>query len=274
MENIMQNNLSFDDYRKNSAVSQSDLKNLSKCPRFYKYKKTTDEDDTEAMRFGRILHTFVLEHDRFFDYYFVTKKIRKAGKAWEEIIEKANGKDIIFDGELEKVEEIRKNLCKNEYFSMLAEADKEVSFFWKDKNTNVICKARADGYCNKTKVLFDLKTTRDCSEQAFLKQFFSLKYYLQAAFYSDGIKEVLGESPKAFIFFAIEKEPPYLNTTYFLYYESIVIDTGREEYKDLLNIYKKHYEKQDFDIGLEKKVVKIFSMPNWYNFKKQQENNL
>lgn len=271
-QNKIIENMPDKEYRAHPAVSQSELKNLAKCPLYYKYKKENPCEATEAMKFGRMAHSYILEPEKFKKEYFVTPKITRRGKTWEELKEKAGKKEIVFEEDLGNTKGMRDMLLKLEFFKdSLDKSAKEVSVFWKDNDVGIDCKARVDGYSSHLNILYDLKTTRDCLSSAFKRQFFSLRYQIQAAFYMDGVAKVTGKMPQGFILFAVEKEPPFLCKSYFIDFRDETIQTGRDEYKYLLNYYSELEEKNDFTQAFEKEMERIDYLPNWYNKLQEKE---
>jgi exodeoxyribonuclease VIII len=271
--------LPFDDYLKLDGVSQSGLKNLDKCPKYYQYEKD-NHSETTAMEFGSALHSFVLERKNFEDEYFIADEDIKVkrGKKWDAAVDFAESRNIkvLLNKDYLAICEMEKSLSSNLFFAKTNKADKEASIFWNDNDTGVNCKGRIDGIIkpqNKDDalILFDLKTTRDCGKHEFRKQFFNLKYYLQAAFYMDGYKEITGITPSYFVIFAIEKKEPFLTANYSIHYDSPVIEAGRKEYKKLLNKYGECVKNNNFDVGLENDLDIIEVMPAWYNYKQEEE---
>jgi len=256
-------NMPYEEYRAHPAVSQSDLKNLGKCPLYYKHRKE-NSIDTPALKTGRMIHTYILEQDKFNEEYLVIEKMRRAGKAWEDVKEKAGNKEIVFTEELESAKGMRDMLFKLDFFEKsIKKSQKELSVFWQDTDTGIDCKARIDLYSDFYNLLFDLKTTRDCI--AFKKSFFNYGYHIQAAFYMDGIKQVTGIQPNGFLIFAAEKEAPFLCKSHYIDFRDEPISTGRDEYKYLLNLYSECESKNNFEKAFEDEMEQIEYTPIWYN---------
>ena len=256
--------ITFDEYLKIDAVNQSSLKNLDKCPLYYQYKRDNIVD-TDAMAFGRMLHSYVLEPANFNTNYLVTPKIRRAGKEWEALKQIACNRQIVFEENLESTKCITKNLLKNKIFNSVFErSTRESSLVWNDADTGLLCKARLDGLAKfmhdgdvETHIIYDLKTTRDCSKRAFKKHFSKyseFRYDIQAAFYLDAYAAVFGVMPDYFMVFAIETEPPYLVANYAIASNSNVIKDGRVAYKELLTKYKYCLDNNDFATGLDQSL--------------------
>ena len=116
--------------------------------------------------------------------------------------------------------------------------------------------------------IFDLKSADDCSRNAFKRQVLNMKYHRQAAFYMDAYKTITGITP-TFIFCAIEKKAPYLNTNYSVYFDSETAEIGRKEYKELLNKYSDCMNNGGLngggvDVGLENEIENLDTLPAWY----------
>lgn len=266
--------ISFKEYQAINAINQSGLKNILKCPAYYEYKRD-NFIDTDAMRFGRMLHSFILENKTFKNDYYITEKIRRAGSKWDTVLFEAGNREVFFHEDLEAAAEIQHSLSENEYYIDIAtNSAREQSLIWKDDEMGLFCKARLDGFIeiDNKHLAFDLKTTRDCSKSAFIKSFFTLGYDVQAAFYLDGYSKITGNTPEFFVIFAVEKEAPYLNANYAIPYSSSIIENGRAIYKKALKTYKECVENDNFDIGLSEGTTIIDDVPAWRIINNNEEN--
>jgi hypothetical protein len=90
--------------------------------------------------------------------------------------------------------------------------DPELSIWWDDEATGITCRARLDKAVRTRNglVIVDLKTTVDASDTAFAKSAANLGYHQQEAHYRAGAIAAGLDPDPAFIFIAVEKEPPYL----------------------------------------------------------------
>ncbi len=114
----------------------------------------------------------------------------------------------------------------------------ELSVYWVDEETGLSLRCRPDLWVGD--IVMDIKTTEDASESAFERTVEKWRYYVQAAFYLDGVRKAVEQSgcdlppgleiPKYFVFGAIEKKAPHLNAAYVL--SPAVIDIGRREYRE------------------------------------------
>jgi exodeoxyribonuclease VIII len=120
---------------------------------------------------------------------------------------------------------------------LLSRGQAEVSAFWIDEATGVLCKVRPDWVtpANDAVVLLDLKTTTDASRRGFRRAIGTYRYDLQAAFYSDGYEKASGLMVLGFVFVVVESEWPHAAATYMLDDPSMA--KARNEVRDLLDLY-------------------------------------
>ncbi|GAA2696359.1 PD-(D/E)XK nuclease-like domain-containing protein [Actinoplanes palleronii] len=85
----------------------------------------------------------------------------------------------------------------------------EQALIWRDPTTGVMCRAKADWL--RPDGIVDLKTAESADAEALSKATYNHGYYIQAAFYLRGFRELrqLAAEP-FFVFAAVEKSPPYL----------------------------------------------------------------
>jgi exodeoxyribonuclease VIII len=83
-------------------------------------------------------------------------------------------------------------------------------------------------------LIVDLKSTEDASAEGFAKSAWNFRYWVQAAWYVDGIEQATGQRPDAFVFAAFEKSAPYACAFYFA--DEAMLDMGRREYRRLLRV--------------------------------------
>lgn len=141
--------------------------------------------------------------------------------------------------------------------SVPGEAEKSV--YWKDPTTGVLCRCRPDWWRDDW-IIPDLKTTDDASPEGFAKSMANWRYDVQAAFYIDGIEAATGKRPKAFIFIAVEKKPPYAVGVYKLDSESE--ELGRLQYQHDLRVYAECLANDNWP-GYGDKIQTI-NMPAWH----------
>ena len=206
------------DYHAVEALSSSGVRKLLQSPMHYRLFRDQPTPPTAQMQFGTAVHCGVLEPDTFFVRVAcapVVDKRTNAGKAqWLEFVASCAPGCIV----LPTADYIRARACIDAVLShpsarrLLEGATVERSLFWNDAEYNVPCKARFDAWNDG--VLADLKTTADASKPEFARSISSFFYHAQAALYCSGAEHVLDRSPDAFVFIAVESEPPHAVAVY------------------------------------------------------------
>ena len=89
------------------------------------------------------------------------------------------------------------------------ECETELSGYWEDSETGLLCKLRID-LLNKSKgILVDWKSCVDARPGPFFKSAWDKGYWFQAAWYLWGTSQITGIEHKEFQLGAVEKTPPY-----------------------------------------------------------------
>lgn len=135
----------------------------------------------------------------------------------------------------------------------------EKSVYWNDATTGVLCRCRPDWWRDDN-VIVDLKTTEDASPEGFAKSMANYRYDVQAAYYLDGVQAATRKRPKAFVFIAVEKKPPYGVGVYVL--DSDSLELGRAQYQHDLRVYAECVRTGEWP-GYGDKIQTI-SLPAWH----------
>jgi hypothetical protein len=232
-----------DDYHGGVGVSKSGLDVLARSPLHYwsKYIDPNRErkEPTPAMKLGTAIHTAVLEPDEFSKRHMVAPVVdrrSKDGKAtWEQFVADAEaaGADLISADDFATCQAISRQVREHPTArKVFANGTPELSAYWTDKETGLLCKCRPDWL--GLPLIVDLKSTEDASAEGFAKSAWNFRYWVQAAWYVDGIEQATGQRPDAFVFGAFEKSAPYACAFYFA--DEAMLDMGRREYRRLLRI--------------------------------------
>lgn len=140
----------------------------------------------------------------------------------------------------------------------------EKSVYWIDATTGVLCRCRPDWWRDDN-LIVDLKTTEDASPEGFARSIAKFRYDVQDAFYTDGVQQATGKRPKAFVFIAVEKKPPYGVGVYVL--DAETKDLGRAQYQHDLRVYAECVRSGVWP-GYGDKIQTI-SLPGWHANKNQ-----
>jgi hypothetical protein len=182
---------------------------------------TLPEEKSEALDFGGLFHCALLEPDRFGSTYIVepefgdcrTKANKERRDAWRE---ENTGRTPI----AAHFDEAIRGMVKAVHAHPIAgkavrDGLPEVTLRWKDQDTGLECKSRADYYVKQRRMVVDVKSAIDAGEKAFTKSVANYRYHVQDALYRAGFAAV-GEPIQHFVFVVVEKTPPYAIATYVL----------------------------------------------------------
>ena len=230
-------NLSNKDYHSGPGISKSGLDKIAKSPAHYQAYKTQPHEQTDAMILGSAIHSLVLEPDMFGTEFAVAPEINRRtndGKAQWSAFQAANADKAILtaDQHAQAVAisaAVRKNNAVKKLLSFPGAV--EESIFWNE--LGVLCKCRPD-YRREDGIVVDLKSTQDASQDAFMRSIANSRYHVQAAWYLRGV-EAMDLPTKAFVFVAIEKEPPYATALHMA--TDAMLEKGRELMNRDLTLY-------------------------------------
>jgi PDDEXK-like uncharacterized protein DUF3799 len=255
--------ISNEEYHSLPGISNSGLKAILDCP--YKYwdryvnPNRLIQTPTAAMRFGTMVHMFILEPEKFDTHYFYGGiTIRRGTKAFAELEVVANGREIIFDEDREILYHIKKAIDEHPIAGHLFKnGEAEKSIFWKDPETQMLCKSRPD-YMTPNYII-DLKTTRSASPQNFERTIMDEGYHRQAAMALSAMEAISGIAHTNFLNVCIETERPYIISVFVVSDEALKL--GQQEYKEGLRIYKECLEKNHWPQYVEE--IKEINLPIW-----------
>ncbi|PHM70373.1 PD-(D/E)XK nuclease-like domain-containing protein [Xenorhabdus sp. KJ12.1] len=195
--------ISNEDYHKGEGVSKSMLDDIEEMPAEFICRRDSpiDEEKTKALDMGTALHCLLLEPDEFSNRFIEAPPFNRrtnAGKQEEQEFQKecADTGKIIMDYEQHrKLKIIRDSAMAHPTAKSLLEIDgkSECSIYWEDSTTGILCRSRPDRLVENHHWIVDVKTTADINR--FDKTAYDYRYHVQGAFYSDGYKEIIGETP-------------------------------------------------------------------------------
>lgn len=225
-------NLPDDQYHADrSAVSSTALKKiLVHSPKtFYAdwVLGVKEDRDTDAMRFGRIIHKAILEGDEFKkkvivmpEFLGLTKDGRVSAQSGEARDKKNQwladqAPDALIVTEEERfniIGMISSVMSHKKAVALLENSKPEVSGYWVDEETGIKCRCRWDSL--NVRWFTDLKSTKDCSEKSFYWDIFGTRfspigYDFQLAMYYEGFKNIFGYPPDLSTWLAVEKVAPW-----------------------------------------------------------------
>jgi hypothetical protein len=261
-------NIEFEEYKQIKAFNQSGLSNIFDCPARYFFDKH-NKKDTPSTRFGRMLHTAVMESEAFDTRYTVMPDFAEQLKGtinpknglpytnirntnnYKSLVEKFNAensdKEIIEFDSYTNMLMLQKMLLLKPETNWLFDyklQQRELTLVWTDSATGLKCKARIDMLLCRTAsfdngfYICDVKKTLSSNPFKFTNSIEAYGYHIQAAHYLAGA-EALGiiESDCDFIHITFEEEAPHLIGCFKM--DKATIEAGRQELRKGMEIYKK-----------------------------------
>ncbi len=231
--------ISNEQYHAASGISRSKLMLLDKSPYHFWYEtlsgRAVKSQATPAMNVGSAFHTLLLEPAKFDTEFAVPPNMdrrTKEGKAiYEEFSIISEGKIILTADQFAKVGKMVELVSKHEIVTtLLDEAVFEQSIFWTDQETGLQFKARPDIWSSK--MVVDLKTTKDASAYSFTRSALNYGYYLQAGMAYEACKAI-GKPFEMFVILVCEKEEPHVPAVYMM--DEVALQFGIDQF----NTYKK-----------------------------------
>lgn len=199
----------------------------------------TVPQETPAMRVGSAFHELALEPHKFNKHYIcapdVDRRTSAGKKEFAQFQEDNKDKTALSPADWEMIHLMVESLENTPLAAEMLRPNSgevEETMMWNDRELGTLMKGRSDFRNNEQKVIIDLKSTMDASADKLEKDLWSndLRYHVQAAIYTDGIREILGEEDWEFRFIFVEKKPPYGVRVVALPEEGL--DLGRIQYRD------------------------------------------
>ncbi len=230
--------------------------------------------ETRAMIVGTLMDTALLEPDRFREgvshwvrptgMNFVTKE----GRAWK--AEHSNLPIILAtnNSETEASEEdirgmIEAVMAHKQARKIVESSVKQESAFCFHPDTGLLRKCRPDTRLADTSgrlVLADLKTTFPGGTEArvFAAHAARMGYFIQHPYYSDIYQDLLGEQP-FFLFFVVERKPPYSVRVFQIHSEGV--QSGRDQYRRALETFAQCKASGIWPAHPEE--IEVIQLPKW-----------
>lgn len=204
-------------YHACQAFSSHYMQALFRCPAWAKWCLEHPPEDKPAYRVGRAIHSAVLGVD--WDQYVRLPDLNlrsNAGREEREWYQQTYGAEFCLPpDEYDLAQAISSRLWNHpEAKKCLSACEyQELSLFWEE--AGVLSKARLDCVSLEAGVAFDLKSTTDASEKAFLAECRERHYDWQACHYLEGCK-ACNLPISRWMWIAVEKSPPHLVGIYAL----------------------------------------------------------
>lgn len=253
----------FSEYLTMEGVNHSTLRLFRRSPAHARQQMIDPMGSTRTQVIGQAIHTAVLEPKLFNGSYAAAPVSDRRTTEYKEFAAENRGKEILTSAEMAKCEGMMSAVHDHPLARELMSGAgmNEVSIRWTDEASGLLCKARLDRIKQDFAgwdVIADLKSTRDAGRFAFGKSITTYGYYIQNAFYYDGLYAV-SPRERRYIIVAVESEPPHCVACYELDAESV--EHGRQEYKHYLALYKAA-QKSNVWPGYSSGIIDM-RLPDW-----------
>lgn len=272
------------------AVNQSKLKLFRRSPAHVRLAMLEPSRSTEAMELGTLIHTVLLEPQRFREQYVVmpdltagcknadgspSRNPKQTGDYKRKVADFQNanlGKKTVEADDHAVCTAIGEAIASYTRATELLTSPgrNELGVVWIDEETGLACKALIDRTTSHEErtCIVDIKSALDASPEAFAKDCSKYGYHLQAAFYLDGLN-AFGAAPRRFIHVVVEKEPPFGVAVYELDEQSIAL--GRRRIRAYLRQYAQCQAANDWPAYAD--AIEPLTLPNW-EFSKEYDDAL
>lgn len=262
------------EYHDQSAFSSSQIKDILRTPAHFYTKhlgKTTKKAPSADMLLGSVVHTLLLENDKFATEYAISQKFdkrTKQGKVDAEKFEQENmGKTIIDQDIYDTALQMAKSLGQHNVAKLLKtnHAIAEASIFYTDVETGLDCRIRLDFHIPPCDIfpnglIVDLKTTDNASSGQFARTIYNFGYHISAAMYQDGfVQHYQTNEPPPFIWLVAEREAPYAVIAYNPDHETL--HKGHDKKSQALQMLAQCLQENHFP-AYSSDILTI-SLPNW-----------
>lgn len=248
-----------DHHNSYEAISSSSLKVLLDSP--YSYLSQVNDrqngihkEPTKSMKFGTLAHMAVLEPEKFREKFLIAPDFgdqrKKENKLSKELWFLQTPKDAVIFYSQEEYDDfigvISAIASHPKARNMFKEGVSEVSGFYKDEKTGLLCRFRPDFISTRPdlNLFLDFKTARSSAYREFQNQIWAYRYDIQIVMYREGIKAITGRYPDASAWVVTENKRPYEVAVYEADYK--LIEVATEWYHFALALLKKCIVEKNF----------------------------
>ena len=213
---------------------------------------------------GSLAHCFILEPEEVPFRYAVGPEVSRATREWK-IFEAEHPRQVCIKPSQAAAASAQAGSVRGlpEMAKMLSKGHAEVSAYWHDPQTGVLCKCRPDWVHpieGEGVILLDVKTYSDASPREFARQVGRKRYFWQAYWYSTGYAIATGVPVLGFVFCAVESDWPYAACAMMLDEEAMQL--AEREIRPLVQQYAECQRSHVWP-GYPKEVQQI-ALPYWY----------
>lgn len=258
--------IEIDTYHAGPGISNSGLGDIAQSP-FHFWSRHLDprrppRPQTQPQEDGQVAHCAILEPDQFNERYVVGPDVSRATKKWKEFVADNPDKTVIKPDQYARAMHQRDAVWAiPDVAQALSKGRPEVSAYWNDPKTGVLCRCRPDFVhdAGSGVVLVDVKTFSDARPREFGRQCARMNYHRQDAFYSDGYQQATNIEVLGFIFVAVEMPWPHAALPSMLDDDSRA--AGAAQYRRALDLYAACLENNLWPSYNE--AIELMRLPAW-----------
>jgi len=278
--------LQADLYHAVDAMSSSGLKAMLRSPRHYwagsvRNPQRKPRQASTAQAAGTLFHTAFFEPASLLARYVVlppdaprqpTEIQRNAAKPspatvaavrwWDDWTREHGAKTTVLQEHMDTaLAQVASLEAIPDIADLMRDGLAEVSAFWRDDDTGVACKLRADWGSRRDAgvILIDGKTAIDASPDGFARAVVNFRYDIQAAWYSLGYEIATGTPVLGFVFACVESEYPHAAAAYML--PDDVLDRARATIRGLMARYAECLASDEWP-GYSQDI-QLLQLPGW-----------
>lgn len=250
-------NVTSEDYHTDTnSVSSSSLKKIEKSELsfFVHHYKMVEKEETKAQLIGKLVHSAILEWEKFANTYQVMPEfvgetlkgeVSKNSKAAKEKRAEwiaqtmADNPDAIICTQQERDEilGIMYSIANHkDANALLADGIPEMSGYYADPETGISLRIRPDFISKDQTIILDLKTAKSCVDYQFSKQMFEEGYVTSQAMYGHGAEVINQKKVDYYVFIVVEKVKPFEVAVYPI--DSGTMEYAQQKYRRLLGKLK------------------------------------
>lgn len=177
---------------------------LDSIPKYHeRYSKPHEEEESESLEFGSLVHCMIFEPEKFPDTYHVAaenvNRATKEGKAkWKAWQEEAGTKTLIKPQVFEEATALSEAFHRNKALEKILELPKrvcELPIRWTHKATGLPLRSKVDFLAlNESTgefIILDLKTTKEETKHGIKNAVWYYRYYIQQPFYLSALADAM-----------------------------------------------------------------------------------
>ena len=177
-------------YFRLKSIDQSQLKQFLKNPADWAYHRLNDDHKpTDAMKFGTAFHAYLLGTSDVVSLPEGESFRSKDNQKWrDEQLEAGN--IIVSYNDMQLLKRMKEGIEQTslmpeypDYMEIIEQGTKEQCIEWKDRQTDLMLKAKPDLIPVGTDYLVDLKTAQKADAESFAKEVINYGYHIQTVFY-------------------------------------------------------------------------------------------